>query len=408
MTLHPDRGALSRLVAVSGVEALSDGISRTLMPIVAITVLGVGGLGVGVVNSASLIAFLACSVPFGAAVDRRGWRATSLMANGSLVRAGVCACLVLSWLAGFLQGASGVAILLAAAFLIGLCDVVFSTGQGVATARMTDPTDVSRQIGRMQAAGQASAALGPIVLGAVLAVMGAPLAWLVPVGGYLVSTILSRSLHGERRPTPVSRGGERGWRTLLRRPSLVRLSLANAVFNCAVTGANVVVPLVTLASLGIGAPTYAALGALGSVAGVVGAMVAPALDRILGLARARVLALILALLGCAALAGAWGGLLPGSPLVWVAAQQVATGFSTAVTLVVGSDLPARLIVPERLASVLGAQRTLVLGVMPLAGVAIGLIVDGAGLGVALAVWATLLAGSAIPLIGLRDERGIDA
>lgn len=391
-----------RLVAIAGVEALSDGVARALLPMVAVAWLGAGGIALGVLNSASLVAFLLLSAPLGAVIDRRGLGGSRLMVRGSACRSIVAAGLVALFATGRLHGQVGLVVVVAAACLIGLCDVVFTAGLAVAVPRLVGVDEVAVTVGRLQASGHALAALAPLLLGAVALAMSAPLAWLVPAVGYLVSAAVALSLPAAA-VAPQAGAGLRlgdGWRALATHRLLVRVTFANAAHNCATIAANLVVPIVALAELGVHPGWYAMAGGAGAVAGVVGALVAPKLSGRIGFQAARLVALGIGLIGWFALAVAWVGGGPSAAIGGVVAQLACGGFAGALAVVVGSDLVPRLVRPERLASALGAQRTVALGVMPVAGLVVGVLVDTVGIGIGFGAWGLLLAASALPLFGL--------
>ncbi|GAA4907676.1 hypothetical protein GCM10025789_28940 [Tessaracoccus lubricantis] len=62
MALHDGGGWFS---ASALLESVGDSISRTLLPIVAVSVLGASTAAVGLLNSLGLVAFLLLSLPVG-------------------------------------------------------------------------------------------------------------------------------------------------------------------------------------------------------------------------------------------------------------------------------------------------------------------------------------------------------
>lgn len=94
--------------------------------------------------------------------------------------------------------------------------------------------------------------------------------------------------------------------------------------------------------------------------------------------------------------------LPGPPLLWLALQAMLAGGCTSIAMVAGSDLAPRLVSPQSLGTVMGAQRVLVLGIMPVAAVVMGLLGAAVGIPVASWIWLALALGSAIPCVALQD------
>lgn len=73
-------------ILTAALEAVGDGIARSLLPIVAVTILGAGPAYIGVLNAVALAGFLLLSLPLGALADR--WSApVKMMSASSLARA---------------------------------------------------------------------------------------------------------------------------------------------------------------------------------------------------------------------------------------------------------------------------------------------------------------------------------
>lgn len=88
----------------------------------------------------------------------------------------------------------------------------------------------------------------------------------------------------------------------------------------------------------------------------------------------------------------------GPAIVWVGAQAVLSGVASSVAMVGGSDLVPRLVPERHLGVAMGAQRSLVMGVMPIAGLASGLVGSALGAGPALWLWRAFAAMVAIPIL----------
>ncbi len=145
-------------------------------------------------------------------------------------------------------------------------------------------------------------------------------------------------------------------------------------------------PVLALTALGVAPAAYALLGIVGAASGLAGAATASALTQRLGLRGARTLGSGCLLLGAvlvAALVLAPAGAHLALPLL--AIQSALAGGGVSLMLVAGADLPARLAPPDRLGAVTGAQQAVVVGIMPLAAVAVGA-VGAFSLGAAVAAW----------------------
>lgn len=397
-------------ILTSGLESVGDGITRSLLPIIAVAALGAGPAFLGVLNSLSLLGFLLLSLPLGALADR--WSAPArLMSVSSGLRAGVMVLGVGSWVLGWLQGAGGMVVLLLMALVIGVADVAFTSGRGILIPRLVPADRIRSLVGRVQSISQVGSLAAPLVLSALLTVVAAPLAWLAAGAAYLVSLgtqiPLRRAdaVEGTDRPRESLRTQMRQGFSHLKSVRQLRLiTVANTLVNASNMVANTLLPVIALTTLGIAPAHFAALGSLGAVAGILGAAIASPITVAVGLRWARILTGACATIGVLIVLTAVtaGTLLPGSSLLWIAVQYTLTFFSTSLAQVAGADLIARLTPRESLGVVAGAQRTVVLGAMPASALAIGGLASTASLAIAIWFWLGLTALSLVPAARLKD------
>src|SRR5690606_29488278 len=164
-------------------ESVGDSLSRTLLPIVAVSVLGAGAATVGVINSLGLLAFLLLGLPLGSLADR--WSApTAIMTTSTLVRAAAVLAAVGVWSLGRMEGTTGLAVLILLALVVGVADVAYTTGQGLLVPRLVETDRIRALFGRAQTASQIGGALGPMLLAGILAFAAAPLAWFSAATAY--------------------------------------------------------------------------------------------------------------------------------------------------------------------------------------------------------------------------------
>ncbi len=386
-------------------------MARTLLPIIAVVTLGADTGLVGVLNALGLMAFLLLGLPIGILADRTD-APGRIMTGSTLTRAGVAVAVIACWRGGWLQGAAGTTVLVMAALIIGIADVFYTTGQSLLVPKLTAPDHIREAFGRVHAGTQSGTVVGPPLLSGLLLIVAAPTAWIAPAAAYLLSSLTQRHIHQSASvttPPPTERAsmwvqGRAGISHLMAHSTMRRITVANMLNNAGVMAANTVVPVVALRHLDVSPPAFAALAAAGAVAGVLAATVASRITAALGLATVRVVASVGASLGILGLAlgGAIFDILPGPPEGWLGLQFVLAGGSAAVANVAGSDLVPRLAPPGKLGSVVAAQRTITLGVMPLSALMTGLIGTRLGIEPAIALWATLILVSAVPCIRIPD------
>ena len=291
----PERTSPPRwFILTAALEAVGDGIARSLLPIVAVTILGAGPAYIGVLNAVALAGFLLLSLPLGALADR--WSApVKMMSASSLARAAVVLVGLGSWTLGLLDGALGLVLLLAMALIIGVADVVFTSGRQILIPRLVPVDQIRPLVGKVQSASQASTLAAPMVLTALLALFAAPVAWVGAAVSYLASILVQsalRSADAHERPDVPMRTlrtqMSEGFSLISSVPQLKLITAANLLINSSSMVANTLLPVIALSTLRIPAAHFAALGSVGAVAGIAGAAVASSITSKLGLRWTRV------------------------------------------------------------------------------------------------------------------------
>jgi hypothetical protein len=317
-----------------------------------------------------------------------------LVAADNLVRACCLAALpVLAW-----RGLLGVPVLLAVVAVTGALSPLTYAGSRVLVTRLVQPADLPAANGVLGLGDQLPFLLGPAVAGVLVGRLGGVTALLVPAAALLLAAALALRLTGTHRPGPATTRGRSGGRTgrLLRgglgalwrvRPvrALLALSLA---YYFAYGPLETALPVYVRGQLHAGAGTY---GAMWSVFGA-GAVVGLALVRPLARLRPGVVN------GLGAVA--WGVVV--APLVLVHSVPLAmvllfTGAMVwAPYAAIELSVLQRMVPADRLGTVLGARRAVLIGAAP-AGAALGslLVAPGAaGLVIAASALACTLAGAA--------------
>lgn len=412
MTLHDPPAmrdatapALSRaftyVLATSAAEGFGDVLARTLLPILAVSVLGYGTGFVGVINSIGLSAFLLLGMPIGIIIDRLRNRRRA-MGVATLAR-----CLALAGLgfAYYTSWLSGV-VVLGVAVVIGLADVVFTTAQSTVIPHVVPSKRLKIAYSRLtvvnQGASTAAAAAGSLTLG----VLGLPGMIWATVCSYAGSILLQRGIKSKaptRRKDPTARvrgGFLDGFRTLRQIQALWALTLSNALTNAGVMLGNTMMPVFILRDLDIAPAAFAGLGIVSAIGAIIGATVAPRLSARVGLRKLRSWTALLSVpvVGIAIACQQ----LPGPELAWLAAQSLAWSFLVSIAAVAGAEVLPLSVPPEDLGTVGSAQRTITLGVMPIAALMGGALAVLTGPTPLLILWAVLAGAAALPISRARS------
>ena len=401
------------LLCTAAAEGVGDAVTRTVFPILAVAVLGMGPGFVGALNAVGIAAFVLLGVPIGAMVDRRR-RPGSAMGAASLLR---CLALLVLAAAAF-SGWLSAPLLAGVAVLIGVADVVFTTAQTTLIPAVADGRGLKHAYSRLAITGQATSAGAAAGAGAGLALLGMPLVLAATAAAYALSRLfqlgLPRSVDREAfpgaeqgdNPGPAQGGregegrrrgpGRLGFALLRNSPALRSLTLSACLTNAAAMVGNTVLPVYVLRDLALAPALYAVLGVFGAAGAVLGAATAPRLSSRFGLSATRSGAALLSVPAVLlVVACTW---LPGPEMLWLALEFLLWAFLVSVSAVAGSEVLPRTVPPGQLATVAAAQRTFTLGVMPPAALLAGFLAAWAGMVPVFCLWVLLAGTAAVPIL----------
>ncbi|MEV2238078.1 MFS transporter [Micromonospora sp. NPDC049891] len=277
-----DRNRLGRpfwtFWSAAALANLGDGIRVAAFPLLA-AALTDDPLAVGAVAAAQFLPWLVSGLLAGALADRRGAR--TLLAAADTGRVVVLAALATSVALGW----ATIALVVAAAFLLGVGETIRDTAAQTAVPRLVPDAQLEKANGRL-VAGEivGNEFVGPPV-GALLFVVGAAIPFAVN-GATLalaVMLVLSLPLTLAHRPTtdtghaPPAADGDgvlAGLRWLVRQPMLRTLVLVTAAVAAADTAWFAIFVLYARDALGLGAFGFGLLLATGAAGGLIGSFAA--------------------------------------------------------------------------------------------------------------------------------------
>lgn len=389
------------LLGTGAAEGFGDALTRTVLPILAVAVLGLGTGFLGILNAIGLAAFLLLGMPIGMAIDRLRNRGR-VMGGASFVRCLLLAGLTGAYFAGWLSGP----LLLGAAVLIGVADVVFTTAQSTVIPAVVEPGALKHAFSRLAVINQSTSTVAAAAGGAMIGLIGMPFVLLTATAAYAGSCLLQLGIRlgptaSSRPGGPGSRGQFRnGFRVLRRTPALLALTVSGSLTNAGAMIGNTVLPVYIMRDLAIHPAVFAALGALSAAGAITGAAAAPRLTAKLGLKVLRSGAALLSVPAVlTAIACQW---FPGPEPVWLALQSFAWSLLISVSAVAGAEVLPKTVQPDHLATVGAAQRTISLGIMPIAALLGGLVGALTGPVPLLWVWAALAGAAALPVIRTKS------
>ncbi len=349
-----------RLLMASAVSNLGDGIVRTAIPLLAIT-LTRDPLLVGALTSLSFLPWLLFAIPSGALVDRMDRRRAMSLAN--LVRAGVVAILATAVAIDQVS----LVLLYVVTFVLGVAETVYDSASRAMLPQVVRRDQLDRANGPLSSA--------EIVTQAFLAAPAGSLlfAWLViapfvsTAVAYLLAALLILSIVGNLRPvrdgqpqtgsTTIRADIREGLRWLRGHELLRGLAVIVGLTAAAETMADSLLVLYVVDTLGLPESAFGLFLVSFGVGGLVGGLAAARIAATIG--RIATLVLGSGLTGAAAIG------IGLTSNVWVGAALFATvALSVSAFNVLIMSLRQALIPEQLFGRVQGAYRTLVWGLIP--------------------------------------------
>ena len=398
-----------RLWAAQAISAFGSRITRTALPIIAVTTLAQPEAVVGLLAAMQLVPGVILAMLAGGFVDRG--RKRRILIAADLIRAGLVASLTLAWALGALSM---------------LQVVIVGAGVGAATAlfQITDVAYLPVLIGRRQLV-EGNAKLetteaiaeitGPASAGVLIAALGAPLAVAIDAASYVWSAFMLGRIRAEdahitqrAAPRPASeeieaaalpvRTGEdfrAGMRVVFGHPLVRPIVLTLMVWS--ITGGffMALYTLFCLRELGLSEAAFGVIIAMGGVGSLAGAAVARGLARVLGVGRTLVMTSALSLACTLFIPIAASGTSRAMTIGFLVAHQLlGDGFAVAF-VILAVTLRQTVLPKEMLGRANAAIHVCTTGVLPVA----ALIAGGLAtlIGIRDAVWIGLLIGLAAPI-----------
>lgn len=377
----------------SAIGHVGSQLTGIALPVLAVSVLEASEWQMGVLAATGTAAFLVLGLPAGALVDRMSKRRVLIVTD--LIRAVGLAAIV----AATLLGHSSMAVLYAAAFLIGCATVFFDVAHQSFVPALTGLEHVVEGNSRLQTTESIAHVAGPAVAGQLLRWLSAASLIAVNAIFYAISAAVMWRIRlvevpgSERRPLLTEIG--EGLRFVLGHGLLMRMVACTAIGNLAWGILSALEALYILRLLGL---SEAAMGLIFSVAafgGLAGALSSGAITRALGPARiipvsALGMAVPTLLIPLAALAPA--------PAAVLTAGLFFSFFTMVIYNIATVSFRQRLCPPRLLGRMNASVRFIIWGTTPIGGILGGLL--GSAIGIVASLW-IVVAGTflaAAPLV----------
>ncbi|WP_214466230.1 MFS transporter [Microbacterium flavescens] len=268
------RPAFVRYFSAVAVGALGTALTAVALPVLVVDVLDASPFEVGLVSAAQFVPYALLGLFAGVYVDR--WRRQRVLVWASIGRAVSLGLIPVLWMAGALE----LWVLIALLLLFGSFAVF-----GFAATQSLLPQIVERRAllaanARLDQAEAAAQTAGPALGGALVGLLGAPLALAVDTVTYIADAVLiagariTETIDRTRAKRSLRREVAEGVRWIYRHATLAPLAWSTHVWFFANAAALTVLAVFALRSLELGPFAYGLLFATGGAATLLGASLA--------------------------------------------------------------------------------------------------------------------------------------
>lgn len=284
----PSWGAdFRRLWAATAASQAGSAVAVGALPFIAVTVLDVSDLQVSLLVAVAGIASAVLALPVGPWVEHR--RKRPVMIGADLVRAAALLSLPVAHLLGSLTYVH--LLLVAAVTSLGL---VVESSAGSAHLKALVPREGrTSAAGRLDTTSWIAASAGPTLGGALLGVVGATVTVAINAAALVLAAAGITRLRTPE-PEPPARAADHhwrrelltGWRVIWGEDTLRPLLVNALVFGAMIVGASPLITVLMLRDLDLAPWQYGLALGLPCLGGILGAMLAPRIERRLGRGRA--------------------------------------------------------------------------------------------------------------------------
>lgn len=353
------------------VSLVGSATATFLLPLTAVLLLHAGAAWMGTLSAAAWLPWLLIGLPVGAWVDTRSARTVMILSN--LAAMAVSATVPIGWLLGVLS----LPQLLVVELLLGSCTVFFRAAYPSMIRDIVPAERLVSANARLTGTEAAIQVLGPGLGG----LLSTALAVVIQPITFAASIICLARIKTAPRPRPVQAPDPllariRDGLSFVARDRYLRyLTISGGLCNFGLTGYQALLLLWLTRELHATAGTVGITLMIGSLGGLVGAVIAAPLARRLGGARATVVTQLI--LGPPCLLLGFAG--PGSWKPYVLAAMVTVGMGAVVGNVIRGAWRQSYVPAELMGRVITASQLINFGTMPLAGAAAGFLGSRLGL-----------------------------
>ncbi len=388
-----------RLWAAQAVSAIGSRITRTALPIIAVTTLDQPDSIVGILMALQLAPGVLLAMFAGGYVDRGDKR--KILIGADLVRAGVVASLTLAWVLGVLS----MVHLIVVGAIVGAASAMFQITDNTYLPELIGKEHLAEGNAKLEATDAVAEITGPASAGLLIAAIGAPLAVVIDAFSYLWSALWLGRIETRREPAAAApkekaRGPLRaadlrvGLRAVFGHPYVRWIVISHMVWSiCGGFFIALYTPF-CLRELELSKSIFGMIVAMGGVGSLAGALLSRWMVAAIGLGRTLVIASALSLV-CAVFIPLAAGPLVVVVTFLVLHQLLSDGF--AVAFIIQAVTLRQTVLPK---DVLGRANAAIhactASLLPVSAVVAGFLAEV--IGIRNAVWVGVVIGCVPPLL----------
>lgn len=345
--------ALSRLTVSEGVSFVGTQLTRFALPVAAVTLLHSSSLYLGVLGAAFTLPNLVLGLSAGVLSDRHERRLSLLASDtGRIVTLVLLAALVA-------VGRANIWLLIGAAFILGVGDLVFETAFVAYIPAVLPSELLIRANARLEMCESAAETIGPGIAGAVIEGLGVAAALAGDAISYVVSMAALLTLPRSRPAAPAVQEAHhvairRQVAMIAKDRVLFPMALSAGTANFFMDGFVALLSLFVLRTLHLSVGAYAVLGVVEGLAGLLGGVVGQRIPRKVSVGRVMISAYLVS-----GVSATMMSLTPKAgfySLIWLCLFQSILVMSVVVNLVVGTTVMQRVVEGDVLGRIAGAMR----------------------------------------------------
>jgi MFS family permease len=301
-----------RLWSAQAISAFGSRITRTALPIIAVTTLGEPSTIVALLASVYLIPGVILALFAGGIVDRS--RKRRILVATDLFRAVAVASVTVSWWLGVLS----IWHLIVVGAAVGAASALFTIADVAYLPNLIERKQLAEGNAKLEATEAVAEVTGPACAGVLIGAFGAPLAVLIDAMSYVWSALRLGRIRAEEPPAQKAPSAQSstwqskrdlrdGMHAIFSHPHVRPVVITLVVWSVAGGFFTALYTLFCLRTLGLSEITFGIVIAIGGIGSLFGALISRRLVAWLGLGRALITCASISLLGCLLIPLARGG-----------------------------------------------------------------------------------------------------